>query len=145
MVVYSVDLRERVVGAVDAGMTQQRAAQVFSVSLTSVERWIARRRATGCLAPTAQRHGPAPVKRQALAAWLPARLDVAGDSDDATLAEHAAAAHRELGLVVSLATVSRAIAALPPPPGVAATATGRLRRPGRPLKQRPSARSNATR
>ena len=142
---YSVDLRQRVVAAVDGGMSQARAATVYAVSIGSVERWIARRAATGSLAPAAQRHAPVPVKADALAAWLPARLDAAGDAHDATLAEHAAAAHRELDLVVSPATISRAISALPPPPDAALTATGRSRRPGRPLKQRPSAPPSATR
>lgn len=142
---YSVDLRQRVVAAVDGGMSQARAARVYEVSIGSVERWLVRRAATGSLAPIVQRHGPAPVKADALAAWLPARLDVAGDGDDATLAEHVAAARQELALVVSMATMSRAITALPPPRHAALTATGRGRGPGRPLKQRPSARPNATR
>lgn len=88
------------------------------------------------MAPTAQRHGPAPAKKEALCAWLPARLDAAAD---ATLAEHVGAVGQELGLVVSLATMCRAIAALHPgdDPGVALTPTGRVRGPGRPLKQRP--------
>jgi transposase len=84
---YSMDLRERVVAAVDAGMTQPQAAAGFGVSLRTVERYLGRRRSTGSLAATAQRHGPEP-KTQQLHAWLPARLDAAAD---ATLAEHVAA------------------------------------------------------
>src|SRR3954449_3740122 len=85
---YSMDLRERVVAAVDAGLSQSQAAERFGVSLRTVERYLARRRATGSLAPTEQRHGPEPRKRQRLHAWLPERLEVAAD---ATLAEHVAA------------------------------------------------------
>ena len=85
---YSMDLRERVVAAVDAGMTQSQAAVRFGVSLRTVERYLARRRATGSLAATEQRHGPEPTVRRRLQAWLPARLDAAAD---ATLAEHVAA------------------------------------------------------
>lgn len=131
-----MDLRQRVVAAVDGGMTQERASVVFCVSVNSIQRWIARRRVTGSLAPTAQRHGPALAKGQALCAWLPARLGSAGD---ATLAEHAGAAAQQLGVVVSLATLSRAIAALPlgDDPGARLTPTGGARGPGRPLKQRP--------
>src|SRR3954454_1267839 len=70
---YSMDLRERVVAAVDAGMTQARAAERFGVSLRTVERYLARGRATGSVAATAQRHGPEPKVRQRLHAWLPAR------------------------------------------------------------------------
>ncbi|MGR6962871.1 hypothetical protein ACU610_00160 [Geodermatophilus sp. URMC 61] len=116
-------------------MSQEQAAVVFGVSVNTVGRYLARRRTTGSLAPTAQRHGPTPKKRQRLHAWLPGRLATAAD---ATLAEHAAAFAAEAGLRVSLATMSRAIASLPADdPGQALTPTGRRRRPGRPLKQRP--------
>ena len=129
---YSMDLRERVVAAVDAGMTQPQAAARFGVSVRSVERYLARRRATGSLAATAQRHGPEPRQRRRLQAWLPARLDAAAD---ATLAEHVAAFAEAGGERVSLASMSRAIASLPPEPGAELTPSGRRRRPGRPLKQ----------
>jgi transposase len=129
----SMDLRERVVAAVDAGMTQKQAAERFAVSVRSVERLLARRRATGTLAPTVQRHGPSPVKRVRLQAWLPARLEAAAD---ATLAEHAAAFAVETGLRVSLASMCRAIAGLPPGPAAGRTPRGHRRRAGRPLKQK---------
>jgi transposase len=128
-----MDLRERVVAAVDAGLTQSQAAARFGVALRTVERYLARRRATGSLAATEQRHGPAPRVRQQLQAWLPERLAAAAD---ATLAEHAAAFAAETGLRVSLASMSRAIAGLPPDPGAERTAGGRRRRAGRPLKQK---------
>ena len=127
-----MDLRERVVAAVDAGMTQSQAAARFGVSLRTVERYLARRRATGSLAATEQRHGPEPTVRRRLQAWLPARLDAAAD---ATLAEHAAA-FAAGGQPVSLASMSRAIAGLPPDPDQARTPAGRRRRAGRPLKQK---------
>ncbi len=95
--------------AVDAGQTQAQAAARFGVALRTVERYLARRRATGSLAATEQRHGPAPRVRQQLQAWLPERLAAAAD---ATLAEHAAAFAAETGLRVSLASMSRAIAGL---------------------------------
>src|SRR3954449_11011472 len=129
---YSMDLRDRVVAAVDAGLPQSQAAERFGVSLRSVERYLARRRVTGSLAATAQRHGPAPTVRRQLQAWLPARLDAAAD---ATLAEHVAAFVAAGGRRVSLASMSRAIAGLSPGPGQQRTPAGRLRRAGRPLKQ----------
>ena len=128
-----MDLRERVVAAVDAGMTHEQTAARYGVAVRTVERYIARRRATGSLAATEQRHGPAPVKTQRLHAWLPTRLDAAAD---ATLAEHVAAFAAEQGVVVSLASMSRAIAGLPPEPGTELTPAGRRRRAGRPLKQK---------
>src|SRR3954470_1628581 len=85
---YSMDLRERVVAAVDRGITQEQAAVTFGVSVNTVARYLTRRRNTGSLAPTAYRHGPRPEKKARLQAWLPARLQQAAD---ATLAEHAAA------------------------------------------------------
>ena len=131
---YSLDLRERVVAAVDAGMTHPQAAARFGVALRTVERYLARRRASGRLAATAQRHGPEPTVRRQLHAWLPARLRAAAD---ATLAEHVTAFVAAGGERVSLASMSRAIASLPAEdPGAARTPSGRARRPGRPLKQR---------
>jgi transposase len=127
-----MDLRERVVAAVDAGLTQSQAAARFGVSLRTVERYLARRRATGSLAASEQRHGPEPRRRRALQAWLPARLDAAAD---ATLAEHAAAFAAAGGPPVSLASISRAIAGLPPDPGAELTPGGRRRQAGRPVKQ----------
>ena len=128
-----MDLRERVVAAVDAGMTPPQAAERLGVSLRTVERYLARRRATGSLAASEQRHGPAPTVRRQLQTWLPARLEVAAD---ATLAEHAAAFVAAGGQPVSLSAMSRAIAGLPPGPGEQLTAGGRRRRAGRPLKQK---------
>ena len=128
-----MDLRERVVAAVDAGLTQAQAAARLGVSLRTVERYLARRRASGSLAATEQRHGPAPKVRQQLQAWLPARLTAAAD---ATLAEHVAAFVAAGGQRVSLASMSRAIAGLPPAPGEELTPGGRRRRAGRPLKQK---------
>ena len=131
---YSMDLRERVVAAVDAGMTQEQAAATFRVSVNTVARYLARRRGTASLAPTTYRHGPVPEKKQRLQAWLPARLTVAAD---ATLAEHTAAFSAEQGVVVSLATMSRAMTTLPADdPAQAVTPSGRRRRPGRPLKSK---------
>src|SRR3982751_1910880 len=130
---YSMDLRERIVAAVDAGLSQRQAAERFGVSLRTVERYLSRRRVTGSLAVTAQRHGPEPTVRRALQAWLPARLDAAAD---ATLAEHVAAFVAAGGARVSLSAMSRAISGLPPEPGEQRTPGGRRRRAGRPLKQK---------
>ena len=135
---YSMDLRERVVAAVDRGMTQDQAAAIFGVSVNTVGRYLTRRRNTGSLAPTAYRHGPRPEKKARLQAWLPARLPARLQvAADATLTEHAAAFTAEEGLVVSLATMSRAITTLPADDSAeAVTPAGRRRRPGRPLKSK---------
>ena len=136
---YSMDLRERVVAAVDAGLTQTQAAARFGVSLRTVERYLARRRATGGLAATEQRHGREPMVRRRLQAWLPDRLEAAAD---ATLAEHVAAFVAAGGGRVSLASMSRAIAGLPPGPGAELTPGGRQRRLARRRRSRDSARAS---
>src|SRR4051794_12385038 len=122
-----MDLRERMVAAVDEGMSQSRAAVRFGVSLRTVERYLARRRATGSLAAAEQRHGREPGQRRRLQAWLPGRLAAAAD---ATLAEHVTAFVAAGGEPVSLSAMSRAIAGLPPAPGTELTPGGR-RRAGR--------------
>ena len=130
---YSMDLRERIVAAVDAGLSQSQAAARFGVSLRTVERYLARRRVTGSLSASEQRHGREPMVRRRLQAWLPARLEAAAD---ATLAEHAAAFVAAGGAPVSLSAMSRAISGLPPEPGAERTPGGRRRRAGRPLKHK---------
>ncbi|WP_108724366.1 IS630 transposase-related protein [Geodermatophilus chilensis] len=108
---YSVDLREKLLAAVDAGMSREQASSVFGVSVPSIERYVRLRRQTGSLAPRrAVKPGPPAVKGEAVRAWLPGRLE---QSPDATLAEHAAAFTAATGTQVSPATVFRAIGSLP--------------------------------
>jgi hypothetical protein len=77
--------------------------------LRLLERHLARRRASGSLAATEQRHGPEPRRRQ-LHAWLPDRLAAAAD---ATLEGHVTAFVAAGGERVSPASMSQAIAILP--------------------------------
>src|SRR3954467_5749759 len=141
-----MDLRERVVAAVDAGMTQPQAATRFGVSLRTVERYLPRRRATGSLVAPAQRPGPQPRVRQQLHAWLPDRLDAAAD---ATRAEHVAAFVAPGGGGGSPAAMARGrgrggvagvdVAGDRRPAaraGAELTPGGRRRRAGRPLKSK---------
>src|ERR687886_1653978 len=140
---YSMDLRERVVAAVDAGMRPAQAAARFDVSVRSVERYLARRRTTGSLAPSVQRHGPKPEKRARVQAWLAGRLDAAAD---ATLAEHATAFAEQTGVVVSTATMSRSLSTLPvDDPAQAVTPSGRARPAGRALEGKALAPPSGTR
>src|SRR3954451_24719849 len=58
MVPYSIDLRERVLKAVDAGEgTQEQIAERFSVSARWIRKLLARRAATGSIAPEPNRGG----------------------------------------------------------------------------------------
>ena len=47
---YSQDLRERVVAAVEGGLSRRQAAEVFDVGVSSVVRWVQRLRTTGSVA-----------------------------------------------------------------------------------------------
>src|SRR5271170_5642948 len=49
----SVDLRERVVGAVEGGMSRNAAAKRFGVTIASAVRWVARFKAKGEISPSA--------------------------------------------------------------------------------------------
>ncbi len=48
---YSVDLRRRVVSAVESGMSKVQAARTFSVSLSSVKRYVNKAKSGESLAP----------------------------------------------------------------------------------------------
>lgn len=49
---YSMDLRERVVAAVeDDGLSRRRAAERFGVGISTAINWVRRQRETGSLAP----------------------------------------------------------------------------------------------
>jgi transposase len=48
---YSIDLRERVVAAVESGLSRRQAAAQFQVSVTAVINWVKRSRETGSVAP----------------------------------------------------------------------------------------------
>lgn len=48
---YSLDLRERVVGAVEHGESSRTVAKRFAVAVSSVVKWSRRRRETGSVAP----------------------------------------------------------------------------------------------
>ena len=58
---YSLDLRTRVLSAVQDGMTQDEAADVFSVGVATVYRWVRLHRETGSLEPRPHGGGPEPV------------------------------------------------------------------------------------
>lgn len=47
---YSPDLRERVIGAVEAGQSRRAVARRFGVSIASVVKWVQRFRRTGLVA-----------------------------------------------------------------------------------------------
>ena len=44
---YSKDLRLKTLGAIDRGIPRKEVAQLFGVSLSTIKRWLKRRRQTG--------------------------------------------------------------------------------------------------
>lgn len=100
---YSDDLRLRVVGAVEAGMSRRQAAAVFSVGVSSVIRWVEQHRRTGSVAPKPMGgdHGSRIVGADR--AWLLARIAAAPDLTLEELRRELA----EQGLVVGYGTVWR--------------------------------------
>ena len=60
---YSLDLRQRVVGAVEQGQSCRAAAELFDVSISSVVKWCQRARENG--SPSAKPMG-GPLKRKLL-------------------------------------------------------------------------------
>jgi transposase len=106
---YSKDLRLRVLAAVDRGIPRKEVTELFGVSLSTIKRWLKRRRETGDV-QTYKIPGRPAVKGKALRAWLPEHLQA---NPDLTLAEHCEAFEDDSGVKVSEATMSRAIARLP--------------------------------
>ena len=99
-----MDLRERVVRAVDGGMSKAEAARVYDVGLSTVKRYVKQRAERGHLRPK-----PLPGRARGIGAGDEAalRAQVAA-RPDATLDEHRASWARERGVAVSRATMSRA-------------------------------------
>jgi transposase len=107
---YSVDLRERAVAAVEAGLRQAEVGRLFRVSLATLKRWLVRRRAGQSLAPKGGRPGPRPAfgEPEAVAA-LGAQLHAAPDD---RLIDHCRRWQERTGQGVSVATLHRARRAL---------------------------------
>jgi transposase len=104
MKAYSQDLRLRIVGAVDSGLSKAGVARRFAVALSTVKLYLTQREADP--APSKGVPGPAPRiapnDRAAVAAQVRA-------TPDATLVEHAAAWEKTHGVRVSQWTMGRVI------------------------------------
>lgn len=103
----SMDLRKRVVAAVDNGLTYEQAAEQFQVGRASVSRWLTlgragslRAKAMGGSKPT---FGEGERDLLKLLVWL---------EPDATLAELCEQMHEEIGLRTSSSTVARVLLSL---------------------------------
>ena len=105
MKAYSLDLRMRVLDAIDGGMPRAKAVQVFQVSLGSIKRWLAQRRATGSCVPK-PRLGKTTTITPAQESTLRFQLD---QFPDATLNEHAERSPADHGTTLSSWSLGRAI------------------------------------
>ena len=105
MKAYSEDLRERVVTAVDQGMSRREVVRLFGVSEASIKRYLKLRRETGSIAPKTIPGCP-PRKTGMLQERLRPQLEA---HPDATLEEHCRLWEAQTGVKVSTSTMRRAI------------------------------------
>jgi len=105
---YSLDLRERLVGALDAGFRPAEAAHYFGVTTRTMSRWHQRRRMVGSAAAL-----PRPGRTPKIGPErYPAVRAQAEAFPDATLIEHCERWFAATGVHVSQATMSRLFAKL---------------------------------
>jgi len=96
---YSLDLRERVLGDCDAGMSSEDTARKYSVSIAWVYSLKKQRRETGNIAPREYRRGP----ELKLASYEQEVRQLVSDHCDATLEElHAQLPNKESVTVQTL-------------------------------------------
>jgi transposase len=104
---YSMDLRERVLAAVDRGTPRKEIVRTLGVSEPTIRRYLRLRRETGSVAPKPYPKRPFSIGQsveQRRALWK--QLE---EHNDATLEKHCQLWERNQGLKVSISTMSRAI------------------------------------
>ena len=101
---YSQDLREKVLGAVDNGMSKMGAHRVYQVSRSTIDDWLVLREQTGALTPMARR---APVKGRVLSGE--AFVEFAQRHAGKRLEDMAVAWQQEQGQQVSVMSFWRAL------------------------------------
>jgi transposase len=105
MKAYSVDLREKVLRAVDQGSSREEIIKVVGVSRATIKRYMKQRRETGSVAPKAI-PGRTPKKLGLLQAELAAQLQA---HDDLRLEDQCRLWEQTHGVRVSTSTMSEAI------------------------------------
>ena len=100
----SVDLRRRVVGAIEEGMSCRRAAERYGVSAASAVRWHHQFRTTGTVSPHKQGGDRRSKRVEAYAAFI---LDAIADQPDITLAELQTRLSAEHGVHFAIGTLWR--------------------------------------
>ena len=107
MEIYSKDLRLRAVSAVERGIPRREVVELFSISLTTLKRWLRMKREGRDLSPgssTGRKRRILSTLQQKRALWK--QLEA---NDDATLERHCELWEHRTGVRVSLSTMSRAI------------------------------------
>jgi transposase len=99
---YSADLRERVVAAVEGGLSRRQAAGVFDVGVSTVIRWVERFRATGSFAAKLM-GGDHRSLLTGVRAWILERIEAEPDLTIEELRDEL----KERGVVVGYGTVWR--------------------------------------
>src|SRR5215211_2099418 len=104
---YSIDLREKIVSAVGGGISKSQAARTFSVSLSSVKRYIKKAEHGESLAP---KKSPGSALKLDDKATKLLEADLKHRPFATTLQERRDYMHALTGLSVSRSTICRAIA-----------------------------------
>src|SRR5215203_3494177 len=107
MGIHSKELRIRAVGAVERGIPRRDVVETFSVSLTTLKRWLRKRREGEDLSPgtsTGRKRRILANAEERRALW-----EQLQENDDATLAEHCHMWQERRGMRVSRSSMSRAI------------------------------------
>lgn len=105
MKAYSVDLREKVLRAVDQGHSRAEIVKLLGVSRATIKRYVKQRRETGSVAPKAI-PGRTPKKLGLLQTELAAQLQA---HDDLRLEDQCRVFEQAHGVHVSTSTMSEAI------------------------------------
>jgi transposase len=104
---YSLDLRLKVLNAVDRGIPRREVVRTFGVSMPTIERYLSRRRRSGDLTPR-----PSPGRTPSICATSEERRalwEQLEENDEATLERHCELWEERGGARVSVSTMSRAV------------------------------------
>jgi transposase len=104
---YSKDLRLRVLDALDRGLSRKEVSELFELSLSTIKRYVRRRREGEDLEPkpsTGRKRRILSTPQEKRALW-----EQLEENDEATLERHCELWESETGVRVSIATMSRAI------------------------------------
>jgi transposase len=107
MEIYSKDLRIRAVAAVERGIPRREVVKTFSISLTTLKRWLKMKREGKDLSPrfsTGRKRRILATLEEKKALWK--QLE---ENDDATLQHHCEMWEQKTGVRVSISAMSRAI------------------------------------